>query len=227
MNFGACSLRCEFGGHRSICAGHYFLAEADLQHAVAMFEAVLDQATDGALSYRQLIKALRMLGLLRDSYGQYVEAETAFRLAMKHTTAFAADYPESAAQARELDALPGELATVVGHQGRISEAIKELETWVTIAQESVGQQFTPVQQLRLLHARCGLSQLFIDGNQLTEAREQVEIAALITKGVAETHASEFELWNNFQRSTGKSRSVSEQSIAMNWRTFTRQSNCRS
>ena len=174
-------------------AGHYSLAEADLQHAVAMFEAVLDQATDGALSYRQLIKALRMLGLLRDSYGQYVEAETAFRLAMKHTTAFAADYPESAAQARELDALPGELATVVGHQGRISEAIKELETWVTIAQESVGQQFTPVQQLRLLHARCGLSQLFIDGNQLTEAREQVEIAALITKGVAETHASEFEL----------------------------------
>jgi serine/threonine protein kinase len=174
-------------------AGHYFLAEADLLQSIALFEAILDEATDGALSYRQLIKAARMLGLLRDSHGHYVEAESAFRLAIKHTRVFAANYPESAAQAREVDALQIELATVVGHQGRIPEAIEELETWVKNAEESAEHEFTPGQRLRLLRARCGLSQLYIDGKQLTEASEQIEIAARMARAIEEVHASEFDL----------------------------------
>lgn len=174
-------------------AGHYFLAEGDLRYAIDKLEAVLDQATDGALSYRQLIKALRMLGLLHDAYGHYHEAESALRRAVEHATVFAAVYPESAAQTREVDVLPGELATVVGHQGRILEAIEELKTWVATTPESAKQKFTPAQQLRLLHARCGLSQLCIDAQQLTEAKEQIEFAALLANEIEEAHASELAL----------------------------------
>ena len=174
-------------------AGHYLLAEADLRHAIVMLEEILGRSADGALSYRQLVKAIRLLGLLQDSYGRYIEAEATLQIALKHAAVFSTDYPESAAQSREAGSLPNDLAMVFGHQGQFSEAVEELQKRIGISAESPEEQLTPIRQLGLLQTHCDLSKIYFEGSQHAEARKQVDSAALIVKALEETHSSDFDL----------------------------------
>ena len=174
-------------------AGHYLPAEADLRQGIAMLEELLGRSADGALSYRQLVKAIRMLGLLQDSYGRYIEAEATLQIALKHATVFSTDYPESAAQSREVGSLPNDLAMVLGHQGRFSEALDELNKSLSGTEQSPHGQLSTDRQLSLLQARFGLFELHIQRREQHEARKQVDLAALIVKTLEEAQPPDFDL----------------------------------
>lgn len=163
------------GIHRRV--GHFLLADQDLRQSVQRLEKMVEKEFDSAHSFRMLLKAVRLLAILHHSYGHLPEAEAIFGNLKIHGEAFAAAFPETAAQSWELASLQYDLAMIQADSGRLDEAAQLLESWREPNLLKAGATDGTVLFRSGLEARCGLIKVQILRNQPANAMELTDAAA--------------------------------------------------
>ncbi|MCX7398696.1 MAG: protein kinase [Planctomycetales bacterium] len=165
--------------------GHLRLAEKDLKNAVALFEKMIIGTVDGAQSYRQLLKADRLLAMLQYTYGQFEESEATLRKAKHHAELLAVSYPETAAQSWEIHSLPYDLAMLLADRGQLADAETELQNGLAAAEAKSRVRFERIHAQSILQSKCGLVKLKIWGDEKLRAKEFTDVASAFLQELEE------------------------------------------
>ena len=165
--------------------GHLRLAEKDLTNAVGLFEKMIIGTADGAQSYRQLLKADRLLAMLYYTYGQYEKSEATLRKAKHHAELFAVSYPETAAQSWEIHSLSYDLAMLLADRNQLAVAETELQDWLRAVEATSTGKFARIKAQSILQSKCGLVKLQIWGGKELRAKEFTDLASAFLRELEE------------------------------------------